>query len=84
MYMDLSFFPDGVRGMIYAYLRHPCADMIATGDLVLKYVYQHYLPSRVYDSLRPSILGSTTYGTIQRIHLSVGETNRFKRLNHPM
>jgi len=80
----LNAFPDGIKGLIYLYLRHPCAEMIAAGNLSLKYVYQQYLPLRIYDSLRPSLLGSKTYGTIQRIQLSVGEKNRLKRLDHPI
>ncbi len=73
-------FPDGVRGHLYSYIRHPCADMIQAGPLCLHYVYQQHLPLCLYDVLRPSTLGSTNYGTIQRVGLSVGERNRMKRI----
>ena len=74
--MWFTRFPDGVRGIIYSYLRHPCADLMTQGELCLKYIYTQHLPSRIYDTLRPSTLGTIYYGNIRRINLSVGEQNR--------
>ena len=74
----LTRFPDGVRGIIYSYLRHPCADLITQGELCLRYVYMQHLPLRIHNTLRPSTLGTVYYGNIQRVNLSVGEKNRMK------
>lgn len=81
--MWFTRFPEGVRGIIYSYLRHPCASILANSELCLclKYVYMQYLPLRIHNSLRPSTLGSVYYGKTQRIKLSIGEQNRMKRIN---
>jgi len=71
-------FPDGVRGLIYSYIRHPCAEIMRQKNLCLRYVYTRDLPMRIYDSLRPSNIGSMYYGSIKRIGLSRGERNRMR------
>jgi hypothetical protein len=70
----LSMFPEGVRGIIYAYLRHPCADLLQA-PLFLRYVYRHKL---TYDDLLPSRTGES-YGRIQRTGISRGEQIRLRR-----
>lgn len=71
-------FPDGVRGLLYSYVRHPCASIIQEGPLYLNYVYKSELPDRV--DLCPSRLGTSSYGegAIVRIGLSWGEKIRLK------
>jgi len=68
-------FPDGVRGIIYSYVRHPCAALLEF-PIYLQYVYKCHLPDIV--DLSPSILGSASYGegTIIRTGLSWGEKIR--------
>ena len=79
MIMIPPCIPEGVRGLIYAYLRHPCADLLQ-GPLFLRYVYQRDLK---FDDLLPSRIGPS-YGKIQRIGLSHGETIRLKRRGYSL
>ena len=71
-------FPDGVRGLLYSYVRHPCAEMIQERPLYLTYVYKRELPECV--DLCPSRLGTSSYGegAIVRAGLSWGEKIRLK------
>jgi len=70
-------FPDGVRGHLYSYVSHPCADLLRR-PLYLRYVYKRDLPPVV--DLCPSKMGSATYGDgfIVRRGLSWGEKIRLK------
>jgi len=69
-------FPDGVRGLLYSYVRHPCAVLLQERPLLLKYVFKRELP--VVVDLCPSRLGSASYGegAILRTGLSWGEKIR--------
>lgn len=77
-------FPDGVRGLLYSYVRHPCASMMKERPLTLTYVYKDKLPECV--DLCPSKLGTSSYGegAILRLGLSWGEKIRLKYRNHPL
>ena len=75
-------FPDGVRGHLYSYVRHPCAELFKERPLYLKYVYKRELPDCV--DLCPSRLGTSSYGdgAIIRAGLSWGEKIRLKYKSH--